>query len=214
MKIFLINGSKNYANWLQDKNTEFVNSVEEADLVIGEGGSDVNPQYYGQPNLYSMVNPQKDEYEYSMYKKAISLEKPILGICKGSQWLSVMAGGSLFQHVTGHGVNHHITVKEGHSLIVTSTHHQMADLRNLIEGEDYELIGWSENRSVCYKNGLSDTNVCEKEPEIVFYPKIKALGIQSHPEMVFGSQTEKIKEYIDYCKKIVYANLLSRNRFI
>ena len=41
MKIYVVGGDLNYANWISDK--EFVQTPEEADLVLFTGGEDVHP---------------------------------------------------------------------------------------------------------------------------------------------------------------------------
>jgi len=205
MNIYFINGLSHYSSWIPD--AQRVYSIEEADLVIGEGGADVHPLFYKQENKYSYSDRFRDIKEYNDYSKAIKLNKPILGICKGSQWACVLAGGALFQDVTDHGRSHEVSTFNGETIQVTSTHHQMADLRNLVEGEDYILLGWSSGISRYYKNGISDNNICEREPEFVYYPKINALGIQSHPEMV---RTSEENPYHNFCKKVLYENLLHR----
>ena len=172
-----------YSNWI--KPTGFTTKIEEADLVLGLGGSDVGCQYYNQPDhgnhLYDQ--PQLDKHEYADFKQAIEMGKPILGICKGAQWMAAMAGGAIFQHIS-HPSPHLVTTYDGKELLVNSLHHNLQDVSNLKEGSDYKMLAWADNLSPFHYNGYNQNIRCEKEPEIVFYPKIKALGFQHHPEMV------------------------------
>lgn len=196
-----------YSNWTE--NTGFVKNIEDSDLVLGLGGSDVCSSYYNQPNSgFLGSNPSTDKKEYADYKQAIKLKKPILGICKGSQWGAALAGGAIFQHVT-HPHWHKITTHDGKELIVNSLHHNMQDVSNLKEGEDYKLLAWAENLSDVHYNGYKENVTCLKESEVVYYPKINFLGIQCHPEMFYGEKDAELVETITYFRKLL-TNLLNQ----
>lgn len=71
-----------------------------AGLVLS-GGEDVEPGRYGaepSPALGS-VNRRRDEVEFSVVERALALQLPILGICRGAQVLNVALGGTLFQDI-------------------------------------------------------------------------------------------------------------------
>ncbi len=190
-----------YANWMQA--TGFVSKIEEADFVIGLGGSDVGCKYYNQPDSGLLgSNEYCDSKEYPDFTKAIKLGKPIVGICKGAQWGAALAGGAIFQDVR-HPWHHKITTHDGKKLIVNSLHHNLQDVSNLKENEDYKLLAWAENLSPHHLNGWRQDMECEKEPEIVFYPKIKLLGYQFHPEMMFRNENKDYNETIAYCRDLL-----------
>ncbi|MGK5092367.1 type 1 glutamine amidotransferase [Deltaproteobacteria bacterium TL4] len=44
-------------------------------------------------------DPERDEFELSLIRKALEKKIPILGICRGAQLLNVFEGGSLFQEI-------------------------------------------------------------------------------------------------------------------
>lgn len=70
-------------------------------LVITGGGFDVPPSYYGQTHIHEAVKLKegRSEFEYELAKKMLALDKPILGICGGQQLLTVLLGGTLYQHI-------------------------------------------------------------------------------------------------------------------
>lgn len=174
---------------------ELVKNPQDIALVVFTGGEDVSPELYGEkPHVRSMYNPARDEVEVAAFKTAHSEGIPMAGICRGSQFLCVMAGGKLVQDITSHaGPNHLISYRlrdgEEGQVEVTSSHHQMQHPFNLPE-EDYEIIAWTpEPRSWQYAfNPVDVIPVAEAdartklEPDIVYYPKIKALAAQFHPE--------------------------------
>jgi putative glutamine amidotransferase len=101
------------------------------------GGIDVSPAWYGQERDPRTQRPdeQRDAVELSFILRALDMDLQVLGVCRGSQLLTVAAGGSLHQHVENHVVQKHpVTVSpgsllghiEGPPLYVNSLHHQAA----------------------------------------------------------------------------------------
>jgi gamma-glutamyl-gamma-aminobutyrate hydrolase PuuD len=71
-------------------------------LLIVEG-EDVEPKHYAaRPENYrylEQTHPIKDEIEIRLIRAALRRKLPVLGICRGSQLLNVVCGGSLFGDV-------------------------------------------------------------------------------------------------------------------
>ena len=69
------------------------------------GGPDVHPSRYGQepdPNAGLQLRPELDELEFKALEYALSVDMPVLAICRGMQLLNVAFGGRLTQHLDGH----------------------------------------------------------------------------------------------------------------
>src|ERR1017187_5203618 len=127
-----------YANWMEI--TGYAKKIEDADLIVGLGGSDVSGKYYGQPNSqYLGSSHWTDEAEFKDYSKAIELGKKIIGICKGIQFGAALAGGAIFQHVH-HPYSHKLITFDGKILNTNSLHHNLVDLSKLKENEDYKIL--------------------------------------------------------------------------
>lgn len=73
------------------------------------GGADIDARHWGEENhaLAELQDPARFASEASLFR-AVSKELPIFGICYGCQFLNVIEGGSLIQHLPDLG-------KEGHS---------------------------------------------------------------------------------------------------
>lgn len=69
------------------------------DGFVFTGGQDVDPALYGQKKLpqCSYQVPQRDNQEFFMMRRLRELDKPVLGICRGSQIMNVACGGTLYQ---------------------------------------------------------------------------------------------------------------------
>lgn len=191
-------------------------------LVIW-GGGDISPSLYGQHPcsrtgaLDSLSS--KDEMEVALARKAIAMNIPVLGICRGAQMMCALAGGKLIQDVSGHGRNHQILTDDGKTLTTTSVHHQMMYPWEIA---NYHLIAWTHTlQSREYIEGTPIDSEKEGdvvvgfparvdpmyyEPEIVYFPQVKALCIQGHPEFIMNEQ----HEFILYCRKLVDKYLLTQ----
>lgn len=120
-------------------------AVARLDGVLLTGGADIDPGRYDaepHPDL-GRVEPERDEHEFALYRRARDAGLPVLGICRGIQLINVAEGGTLHQHVPDHSRldtplhegTHDVTFAEG-SLLATlygagfstnSRHHQAVD---------------------------------------------------------------------------------------
>jgi len=152
----------------------------DVDLVVFTGGSDVDPALYGEMRHKSTyVDARRDAYETKLFRCALELGVPMVGICRGAQFLCVMAGVTLVQNVGGHQSAHEVRTSEGHWLDVSSLHHQMQ-----LPPVGAEILAWAYPRcSSFYETGSGSVRP-EREYEVVRYPSIGAVGLQYHPEVM------------------------------
>lgn len=162
---------------------DLVWEYKEADTVLFTGGSDISPELYGEANAHSWPAPQRDQFEVPYFHRAVEDGKAIIGICRGAQLVCALTGGKLFQHVDGHVGSHPMHTDDGRVMRTSSLHHQL-----MRPAGEFRLLAWSENRGGnTYLNeehhdyGHPDS---DKDPEVILHPKIRALGIQGHPEML------------------------------
>lgn len=163
------------------------------DLVCFTGGTDVDPYFYGEARIKETQQPDfdRDNYEILIFNECLTHKIPMVGICRGSQFLTVMNGGRLIQHVEGHALSgtHQMFISKSDDYInplkselpsiqVTSTHHQMMYPGNA----KHTLLGWSPKRSGIYKTDGSWEPKVLREPEVVYYPDTNSLAVQYHPE--------------------------------
>lgn len=123
-------GSKyaNYENWLKDESgVEIIklsyhldnfNEIEKCNGIILSGGHDINPRLYNQPDFLAYVNPKdidetRDEFEWKIMQHTEENRKPLLGICRGLQFVNVYFGGTLVPDIPAFGKFNHGKFKEG-----------------------------------------------------------------------------------------------------
>jgi putative glutamine amidotransferase len=76
-------------------------TLEALDGLIFSGGSDLDPELYGQEahTETSGVVQNRDTAELALLEAALERDMPVLAICRGSQVLNVARGGDLVQHL-------------------------------------------------------------------------------------------------------------------
>ena len=185
MKVLIVNSNSQYDQMFLGRGWELTSRLDEADLVQFTGGSDVTPALYGsQKHPETMYDIHRDQEEFRLFEACVALDKPLAGICRGGQFLNVMCGGSMYQHVNNHGLfgtHPMVILSTGKIIDVTSTHHQMmiphedgAVLAVASESTSYEYMEGSKIRYVRPSRG--------KDVECVYYEAENALCFQPHPE--------------------------------
>jgi gamma-glutamyl-gamma-aminobutyrate hydrolase PuuD len=181
IKIYHVQQNAAYSRWID--NRELVFNPKEADIIFFEGGEDVDPSLYGHKvGKYTSFNRKRDDQEKEIFEQFPSKLK--FGVCRGLQFINVMSGGKMIQHVEGHSCTHNIVDnRTGEFYSVPCGHHQMVYPFDLPVTE-YTVIGQSLTpRSNTYLNGEDkEIENVPVEPEIVYYPKTHSLGVQFHPE--------------------------------
>lgn len=86
-------------------------TAEKFDGFLFSGGPDVDPVMYAakRHDLCGEPSKKRDVYEKALFERVIKTDKPILGICRGHQFLNVMCGGTLYQDIASESsanINH------------------------------------------------------------------------------------------------------------
>lgn len=172
-----------------------VDVSDDWDCALFTGGADVCPLLYGElPIPGTGCNLARDRLEVKFFKDTHPL-KPKVGICRGGQFLNVMAGGSMWQNVTGHaGADHLIRVLDVGDILCTSTHHQMMipSALGLIVGTANECDAWDAEKLSVRKPLADDWS----DVEIVYYEGCNSLCFQPHPEYKEGDMRDLFFELI------------------
>lgn len=164
------------------------------DLLIVHGGADIHPSLYGKGRSRfsgAYAEPShRDTTEWALMKRAVELDVPIIGICRGAQMLCALAGGYLIQHVNNHGGYHPVRTFDGKVINVNSIHHQMMFPFDV----EYRMIAWCDPvRSDVHYDVDTDVQM-HVEPEFVHFPLVKGYAIQWHPEML--SEKHESNQYV------------------
>jgi hypothetical protein len=176
-------GSDPFGIFSQVVDAGFPTHLNKDGALILWGGEDISPSIYDQVAVHARANnvpSNRDRVEMELFKKAVDLGIPIIGICRGAQLGCCLSGGSLYQHLhTGHHQNHLVETIDGRSFPTSSCHHQALDLTKL-QDDAYELLAWDYDRETTVYTEDEIFKVII--PEVVHFPKTKLFAIQGHPE--------------------------------
>lgn len=172
---------------------ELLKRPKEVSLVMFTGGEDVHPSLYGGVDRFNLcaTNIKRDEFEKKVFGFCKQRNIKMTGICRGIQFLNVMAGGEMYQHIRGHVDRPHDAYfpYDDNVRKVTSTHHQLVSL----PGGSIP-IAWSHpSRSDIYMgpNG-GRMKPPRHEIEAAIFPNVNAMGVQYHPEMLMKNDPCRI----------------------
>ncbi len=145
--------------------------------ILIPGGSDIHPAYYDEAITHSRpVEPERDEVEYQLAAWALDAGKPLMGICRGHQMITVVAGGKLHQDIAAetdalHMRYIHLVCTNGSRLggiggwlVVNSYHHQA--VKRL--PEDWKVAASSTDGVI----------------ESIEHPTLPVISVQWHPEVL------------------------------
>lgn len=201
--VLIIDGNYEYNNLFTRLGFTLVNDVGTADLVCFTGGEDVSPELYGDAaHQYTYNNTYRDGYEGDVFERCVSLGIPMVGICRGGQFLNVMNGGRMYQHVDSHTAPHFITdLETGEEVYVSSTHHQM-----MMPSPEGLLVASSalHGHREWYDGVYARADTSNQDIEVVYYKETNSLCFQPHPEF----QSEAYEGMFKY-----FENLLARYTF-
>ena len=180
------------------------------DGFVFTGGDDIDPAKYGEEKIKECGQPcvHRDSLEFALFREVIKTDKPILGICRGMQFLNAALGGTLYQDLPTQkpsgvchkqpapfdALTHSVTVEKGtllydivgtEKLMVNTLHHQAVD----------------KIAPCLVPCAKADDGLVEAvyDPEKAFL-----LGVQWHPEMIFGQEENSIKigkAFVEACRK-------------
>lgn len=186
--------------------TQARGALKNIDGMVSIGGGDLSPRYYGEEAspLLERIDAARDTSDHWILKAALELDLPVVGICRGIQWINVLHGGTLYQDIptqlglkTSHrdpagkvSVYHDVTVT-GDSLLaqmigagtmeVDSWHHQGIK----VTGQGLKVSARTADGLV---EGIEATD------------KRFVVGVQFHPEKLYTSRNSK---FLNVFKRLV-----------
>jgi N5-(cytidine 5'-diphosphoramidyl)-L-glutamine hydrolase len=140
------------------------------DGLILSGGNTL-ADYADTSDKPESISIERDIYEKTLLKAALSTKTPVLGVCRGLQVINVYYNGQL-EKVKGHAGTRHLLIPEN----------SINDFE--IPSEVNSFHDCVVPRKHLGKNLISLAHDAEDNIEAFYHPKDKVLGIMWHPERV------------------------------
>ncbi len=188
---------------------EAMAAAEGLDGLLITGGEDIEPSLYGQENTASAV-PEIgiDMTDIYLYRAFISLNKPVLGICRGMQIINVAEGGDMVQDIpsAGRGFNVHHQFKLDPPVMDRS---QPAHTARFVPGSRMHAIFGDEHGVNSFHHQAVDkvadcftvTGVSPDGVTEAFENKL-VTAVQWHPERMITDEMHKeiMRRYLKECE--------------
>ena len=183
------------------------------DAIVMTGGEDIGPVWYGceeEPELEE-VNAVRDVSDYLLLKQAIVDDVPALCICRGSQMLNVVCGGTLIQDIPTYlGIDASESIHrdpagenfvcEGHTIYIE----KYSPLYEIAGTTQIDMYGWHHQAIKDLGTGLEALAQTEDGIiEATYMPeKTFVFGLQFHPEYAIA---DGYTEYVCYFEALIDA---------
>lgn len=183
--------------------------VERCDGIMVTGGVDIDPAFYGaarHPACGPTV-PERDALERHIYLRALELNKPVFGICRGMQLINTAGGGTLYQDIPSDlstDISHRME-KPFTRTIHSVTVRKDSPLYDLLQKEVLEI---NSIHHQCVKEVAPGFEVMAQAPdgviEGIWHPGYRYLrAVQWHPERLLDVTPESeaiFREFADVCR--------------
>ena len=164
--------------------------------IILSGGNDLSAEYTGS-EIKDIRNPspQRDALEGRLLEAAIERRLPILGICRGMQFINIFFGGSLTQDIKTELPEAGNHVRETHTIIVEDplAVNIMGNDKFKVNSYHHQCIERHQVASVLKVFAFSKQ---DQMVEGLFHAGMPIAGIQWHPERK-GNSTDENEKLVD-----------------
>lgn len=150
------------------------------EIIILTGGGSIPNQFYKDGHKGPM-QANRDELEWMLMEYSMKNQIPILGTCRGLQYMNGFLGGRLtrlenLKEERPIGKEHSVTLGDGAKIYVNNYHNDGIFRKDV--AKEFEVIGLD------LENGIV---------EALYSKDLKWLGIQWHPERLMKDQFSKTK---------------------
>lgn len=189
----------------QDKQLDVF--VDMLDGLVFTGGFDVPPQFFGQqalPNVESVVDHARMDFEVKLLERLNHKQKPILGICLGMQVYNVFKGGDMLQDLPTQKpseIDHRTSADDGRILAHTVKISPNSAFSDLLKGKK-ELMVNSVHHQAVDRLGKGLQVVAQAEDgviEAIESDDKMFFGVQWHPEALQQQSAEQ---------RLIFANFV------
>jgi putative glutamine amidotransferase len=172
--------------------------------LLVTGGEDIDPAFYGaeQHPACGPTVPERDQFDKLLFTRALEMNMPVLGICRGIQLINTALGGTLYQDIPsewdteiGHRMERPFT-RAAHTVNVLPG----TPLFELVKKESIEV---NSIHHQCIKDLAPGCEVMAKAPdgiiEAIWHPHYRYLrAVQWHPERLLDVTPESNAIFRDF----------------
>ena len=184
----------------------------QCDGFLLTGGHDVSPEVYGARRLPECGDccPERDRMEAALLRLAMAADKPVLGICRGIQFINAALGGTLWQDLPTQrpsDVEHHQSAPY-HVPVHTVRIRPGTPLAELLNVDALPVNSYHHQAIRDLAPGLSVmAEATDGTVEAVWHPARRFLwAVQWHPEFAWRTDPAALKIFEAFVGSVVRGN--------
>lgn len=179
--------------------------LERLDGVLLSGGADIDPREYGDSDIHPEtydISPLRDAFEFDLLREVLARDLPLLCICRGIQVLNVGLGGTLYQDVAD---QYSAELQHRQQQAGIAANEPSHPVRIVAGGLLEQVYGASTVQTNSFHHQaikdvaptlVSEGTTSDGLVEAVSLPgHTFVLGVQWHPEMMFGQHEEHLRPF-------------------
>lgn len=169
------------------------------DGLLLTGGQDVAPSFYGaeMQETCGAVCPSRDAMEAELLRRALAEDCPVLGICRGLQFLNAALGGTLYQDLPTEQrstVEHHMAPPYDRAVHKVTV---VADtlLSEILQKKELGVNSYHHQGISKLAPALREmAHAADGLIEAAYLPEKRFVaGVQWHPELAFRKDPDSVK---------------------
>lgn len=160
----------------------FLETVRPVGIILS-GGGDVPPATYSGPAFNQAINDDRVSLESQLLQFALENKVPVLGVCRGMQFLNVFFSGQLTQDISKLSVsNSYVPPPTEHTIEIIDDR-----LRVLLNNQMELVTNSFHNQGVSEKDLGTGVGIFASHKDLglaegIFHHNYPIAGIQWHPE--------------------------------
>ncbi|MBS3100835.1 gamma-glutamyl-gamma-aminobutyrate hydrolase family protein [Candidatus Woesearchaeota archaeon] len=146
--------------------------------IILSGGNSINPALYGAKGMDEDFSAERDNTEKKLVEIALKRKLPLLGTCRGGQFINVFFGGKLVQDIEQKTGTSHVRVGHGVEIVDKKAEKYLGRKKFVVNSYHKQGVDKSTLSRQLKPFAVSDDGIIEG----FYYPKHMIAGILWHPE--------------------------------
>jgi putative glutamine amidotransferase len=161
--------------------------------VILSGGNDLSSEFTGlHSSKIHNPSPDRDALETRILNAALEQSIPVLGICRGMQFINCFFGGGLTQDIESELPEAESHIGNTHNLVIHDSDAKAFWGKNTLKVNSYHHQG-VQIHQVAKSLKIIATSEHDQLVEALYHPKKPIAGIQWHPERKDSCQEDDEK---------------------
>ncbi|MDD2656647.1 MAG: gamma-glutamyl-gamma-aminobutyrate hydrolase family protein [Patescibacteria group bacterium] len=164
------------------------------EIIILSGGGEISSDFSRHPEKSELFyQPERDFVESELLKYAVKHKIPVIGECRGAQFINLFFGGTLINSISDNLLNSNNHVATNHEIEIVDDKFDKFFIKNKFDVNSFHENGFTKDglSSQLKEFAISSDGVVEG----FYHIKLPIVGIMWHPERMENKMSNKEINY-------------------